>query len=132
MSNTLLLAENIRTGYDANTPYSNWGSIDSRRTKFFFSHHVCKDNVCVAVGINLSLANSGDHAINSGKTQAEGESPWPNSFHPGGVCVSFADGRAQFLSQDIAGRVHYNLMTPQGIRLNGTDLDGGVLSDNEY
>ena len=132
MSNTLMVAENVRTGYDPNTPNSNWASSDSRRTKFYFSHMICKDNVCVASGINLSLANSGDHKINSGRFKAEGESPWPNSFHPGGVCVSFADGRAQFLNEEIAGRVFYNLMTPQGLRLNETALDGGVLNDNEY
>ncbi len=132
MSNTLMVAENVRTGYDPNTPNSNWASSDSRRTKVYFSNTICKDNVCVASGINLALANNGDHAINSGKFKAEGDSPWPNSFHPGGVCVSFADGRAQFLNEQIAGRVFYNLMTPQGLRLNGTVLDGGVLSDNEY
>ncbi len=132
MSNTLMVAENVRTGYDPNTPNSNWASSDSRRTKFYFSHTICKDNVCLPSGINLALANNGDHAINSGKFKAEGESPWPNSFHPGGVCVSFADGRAQFLNEEIAGRVFYNLMTPQGLRLNDTALDGGVLSDNEY
>jgi len=62
----------------------------------------------------------------------EGESPWPNSFHPGGVTVGFADGHVQFLNETIDGRVYYNLMTPQGSRLTGLPLDGGILSDNAY
>ena len=44
MSNTLMVAENVRTGYDPNAPNSNWASPDSRRTKFYFSHTICKDN----------------------------------------------------------------------------------------
>ena len=129
MSNTLLIAENVRTGYDPYSPNSNWGSCDSRQTKFYFSHHVCKNNVCAAGNVDFALANSGDHAINSGKAMPEGESPWPNSFHPGGVSVGFADGRVQFLNESIDGRVFYNLMTPQGTRLIGTPLDAGVSSD---
>ena len=132
MSNTLMIAENVRTGYDPNTPNSNWGSCDSRKTKFYFSHHVCRNNVCAAGNVDFALANSGDHAINSGKTMPEGESPWPNSFHPGGVSVGFADGRAQFLNESIDGKVFYNLMKPQGTRLIATPLDAGISSDNQY
>lgn len=77
-------------------------------------------------------ANSGDHAINSGKSMPEGDSPWPNSFHPGGVSVGFADGRAQFLNESIDGKVFYNLMSPQGTPLIGTPLDAGISSDNQY
>jgi len=82
--------------------------------------------------VNFALANQGEHAINSGIAMPEGESPWPNSFHTGGVCVGFADGRVQFLNQSIDGRVYYNLMTPQGSRLTGSSLDAGILSDNAY
>jgi hypothetical protein len=76
--------------------------------------------------VKFQLANAEEHAINSGRTAPEGESPWPNSFHPGGVCVSFGDGRAQFLSESIDGRVFYNQMTPDGVYLQGTSLDAGL------
>ena len=132
MSNTLLLAENVRTGYDPYSPGSNWSSADSRRTKVYFSHHICKNNVCAAGNVDFSLADAADHAIKSGKTMPEGESPWPNSFHPGGVSVGFADGRAQFLNESIEGNVFFNRMTPQGSRLVGTPLDGGLSGDNEW
>lgn len=126
LSNTLLIAENIRTGYDPYAANSNWASCDTRRTKFYFSHRICPNNVCSPGTVNFQLANSGDHAINSGKTVPEGESPWPNSFHPGGVCVSFGDGRAQFISETIDGKVFYNQMTPDGVHLQGTSLDAGL------
>lgn len=132
MSNTLLIAENVRTGYDPYSPGTNWGSCDARRTKFYFSHRVCANNVCAAGNVDFRLANFGAHAINSGKAMPEGESPWPNSFHPGGVSVGFADGRAQFLNESIDGRVFYNLMTPLGSRMSGTPLDGGFSGDNEF
>jgi type II secretory pathway pseudopilin PulG len=131
LSNTLLIAENARTGYDPYSPGTNWSSCDARRTKFYFSHHICRNNVCATGNVDFSLANSADHAINSGKAMPEGESPWANSFHPGGVSVGFADGRAQFLNESIDGNVYYNLMTPQGSRLAGTPLDGGLSGDNE-
>ncbi len=132
MSNTLMLTENVRTGFDPYSPGSNWSSSDSRRTKVYFSHHICKNNVCAAGNVDFSLANAADHAINSGRAMPEGESPWPNSFHPGGVSVGFADGRAQFLNESIDGTVFFNLMTPQGSRLVGTPLDGGLSGDNEF
>ena len=79
-----------------------------------------------------SNANAGDHAMNSGRHSAEGEALWPGSFHPGGVTVAFADGRVQFLNESIAGRVYYNIFTPQGMRLRDTSLDGGINGDNEF
>jgi prepilin-type processing-associated H-X9-DG protein len=130
MSNTLLLTENIRTGYDPYNPGTNWATADSRRTKVFFSHRVCTSNVCSVGNVDLSRANADDHAVNSGIRVPEGEAPWPNSFHPAGVNVAFADGRVQFLNQDIDGLVYYNLFTPQGTELRGTPLDGGVSSDS--
>jgi hypothetical protein len=132
LSNTLLIAENARTGYDPWTPDSNWASCRSRQTKFYFSHRICANNVCSAGNVNFRLANFGEHAINSGKAMPEGDSPWPNSFHPGGVCVGFADGRARFLSESIDGRVFYNLVTPDGMSLKDTPLDGGLIGSNDY
>lgn len=126
MSNTLLIAENVRTGYHTYSPNSSWASCDSRRTKFYFSHRICANNVWPAGNVNFSLANSGEHAINSGRDMPEGESPWPNSLHPGGVCVGYADGRAEFLSDSIDGRVFYNMMTPDGMSLKDTPLDGAL------
>ncbi len=127
-SNTLMLLENIRVGVDPATPQSNWASVTPRHTQVFFSHRICRDNSCSAGNVDLALANAGAHRINSGRTAPEGESPWASSFHKEGVNVAFADGRVQFLSESIDGRVYYNLFTPDGMKFVGTPLDGGALS----
>ena len=128
-STTLLLLENVRVGYDpfAASP-ANWSSPETRRSRVFFSHRVCQNNVCSAGQVDYSLANSGDHAINAGLVQPEGESPWASSYHSGGVNVVFADGHMTFLSEDIDGRVYASLFTPQGRSLLATPLDQGVIN----
>jgi prepilin-type processing-associated H-X9-DG protein len=129
MSNTLMIAENIRTGFDPRTLDANhttWATADARRNRVYFRHRVCRDNVCSEGNVDLRQANAGDQAINSGLTGPEGESPWPNSRHPGGVNVSMADGSTRFLSEDVDGVVYYRLFTPQGSRLNGLPLDAGM------
>ena len=124
-SNTLLLTENVRVGYDPHSASATWASPHTRRSRVFFSHRICPGNVCSTV--NYSLANSGDHAINAGLTQAEGEAPWPSSFHAGGVNAVFADGHVTFLDENIDGRVYAAMFSPQGTRLIGTSLDQGVV-----
>ncbi len=127
-SMTLLLAENVRVGYDpfAAEP-ANWSSPDTRRSRVFFSHRVCQNNVCSTGQVDYSKANSGDHAINAGLIQPEGESPWASSYHSGGLNVVFADGHLTFLSEDIDGRVYASLFTPQGRSFLATPLDQGVI-----
>lgn len=125
LSNTLMIGENVRTGYDAKTLNANWASSDAFRTSLFFSSEICRDRSCTADRVDLSRANSGEVAINSGRMKPEGTAPWPNSNHTGGVTAAFADGRVQFLSEAIDGTVYYNLFTPQGGKLAGTPLDGG-------
>jgi len=132
MSNTLLLAENVKTGFDPYRPGTNWATAEARTNRVYFSFQICRDHKCDSGGVDLSNANAGDHAMNSGRHSAEGKAPWPNSFHPGGVTVAFADGRVQFLNGSIDGRVYYNIFTPQGMRLRDTPLDGGINGDNEF
>ncbi len=124
LSNTLMICENIRTGYSPYFANSNWGSCKPRQTKFYFSHRICNNNVCSVGAVDLRNANSGEHAINFGLSMAEGDSPWPNSAHDDVVCVGFADGRVQFLHESVDGRVYYNQVTPDGMHLFGSPLDG--------
>ena len=126
LSNTLMMGENVVTGSDASRPGINWATGDGRQSRIFFSHTICKDNSCAAGNVDFSLANKGDHAINSGKNLPEGESPFLNSFHPGGVNIALADGSVRFLSQDIDGQVLYHLFTTDGGGLRETALDAGV------
>lgn len=131
MSNTLMIVENLRTGFDphrSGVNHQTWATADARKNRVYFSHQLCTANNCSAGNVDFSKANSGTQAINSGLPVAEGDSPWPNSSHPGGVNVAFADGRVQFLSESIDGKVYVNLFTPQGSRLQGLALDAGIAS----
>jgi prepilin-type processing-associated H-X9-DG protein len=137
LSNTLMLSENVRAGYD---PYaisgSGWASPFPRRNSFFVSGYVCENLSCSDGNVDYSRANSaGDpyrwEAINSSHDQPEGEAPWPSSYHPGGVNVMFADGHSLFLSENVEGSVYASLVSPQGMLLDGP-LQQAILSDHQY
>lgn len=131
LSNTLMLGENVRTGGDPARPGINWATGDGRQSRLFFSHTICRDNSCTTGAVDFSLANKGDHAINAGRERTEGESPFLNSFHPGGVNVALADGSVRFLSETIDGLVLYHLFSTDGNGLRGTTLDAGV-ADGDF
>jgi prepilin-type N-terminal cleavage/methylation domain-containing protein/prepilin-type processing-associated H-X9-DG protein len=52
----------------------------------------------------------------------------PSSNHPGGIMVTFCDGHAQFLHDDIDYRVYQHLMTPDSSRAGVP----GVLGEDDY
>ncbi|HVA50423.1 MAG TPA: DUF1559 domain-containing protein [Pirellulales bacterium] len=124
LSRTIMLSENVRAGYDAASG-ATWASPRPRASAFVLSGYICENAKCAAGNVNLAKAN--DHsggpwsyeAINSGLREKEGQAPWPNSFHPGGVNVLFADGHLQFLSEDVEGRVYAALVSPLGVGLIG-------------
>jgi hypothetical protein len=122
LSNTLMLAEGIRAGFDPNQPQTNWASPQGLRNSFFLSAHVCQDRKCSAGNVDYGRANSSAEpyrleAINAARDQAEGEAPWPSSYHIGGVSVVFCDGRMHFLSENVDGIVYACLVSPRGIEL---------------
>lgn len=71
-------------------------------------------------GNPLVLLNTGDlsaaEKINGNLSAAEGLSPRPSSLHPGGVVMSFCDGRTAFVSDNIDSRVYMHILTPSGSR----------------
>lgn len=124
LTQTLCLAENVRAGYDP-VLGATWATADPRRNTFYFSAYVCQNAQCSPGNVDYARAN--DHvnlpqkneSINSALTQAEGEAPWPSSFHSGGVNVLYADGHVSFLNDKIGGLVYASLMSPTGGRLVG-------------
>ena len=82
--------------------------------------------------MDYSLANAGKNRINSGLWTPEGRSPIPNSFHPGGVNMAYADGHVAFLKESVDGAVYAALASPQGMLLQGTPLEQPVVSDGEF
>ena len=115
LTNTLLLTENLNAGEK-----QLWGDPDPRNCAFVYP--IDPD----AAGLGLTAANYFDTApldpdhpygtINGATTGPEGERPFPNSLHPGGVNAVMCDGSARFLSEDIDLRVYAHLITPAGTK----------------
>jgi prepilin-type N-terminal cleavage/methylation domain-containing protein/prepilin-type processing-associated H-X9-DG protein len=126
-SNTLMLTENVRAGYDP-AWQSNWSDPWPPRHSIFLSGYVCKDHTCKPGNVDYGKANDRTappqsfEAINAALDQAEGEAPWPSSSHGDGVNAVFVDGHARFLRQSVSGAVYAALLSPQGMRLGNPAL----------
>ncbi len=128
MSNTLMIGDHVRAGFDPREENMNWATGNLRRLVVSINPEICRNTSCVEGDVDLMKANGGTRRINAGRARAEGEAPWLNSFHDGGVNVAFADGRVQFMSENIDGVVLFNLFTPQGEQLRNTPLANSDLS----
>lgn len=123
-STTIMIAENVRVGFDP-AWNSSWASPWPPRQSFFLSGYICKSSSCSAGNVDYARANDRSglpqslESINASLDQAEGEAPWPSSYHPGGVNVVMADGHGQFLRETIDGKVYAALVSPQGLKIKG-------------
>ena len=132
-SQTLCMMENVRAGYDPASG-DTWSSANPRRIAFYLSSYICKNGSCSPGNVDYSRGN--DHtqdpyrqeSINSSLQQAEGEAPWPSSYHTGGVNAVFCDGHIKFVSDLVDGRVYARLVSPQGGSIEGP-LAQGPLSE---
>ncbi len=137
LSNTLMLTENIRAGYDPGSTWGCWATPWPTRNSFFLSAYVCENLCCSAGNVDYARANDryGDpyrmEAINASLDQAEGEAPWPSSFHPDGVHVVYAGGRVEFLAEDVEGIVYASIVSPRGSLIQGP-LAQPVVSPDQY
>ncbi|SFI24600.1 DUF1559 family PulG-like putative transporter [Planctomicrobium piriforme] len=119
-SQTMLMTENVRAGYDPKEKF-NWGSSEPSRSMFFVSSTVCEAGICEPESVELGRANDAEHplarreCLNSSLHQAEGTAPWPSSGHPGVVNVAWCDGRVTVLSDRVDGGVYFASVTPQGL-----------------
>ncbi len=129
LSQTFLLSENIRAGADPAHPELTWASPTPARNSFFLSISVCANASCSPGNVDYARANQGLGAINSGRFEAEGEAPWPNSHHTSGVHFAFGDGRVQFASEKMDGRVLASLVSPQGTLIQGALRQQSVSGD---
>lgn len=130
-SQTMLVTENVRTGYDPENPQSTFASPDPYLCAFYIGIP-CRRGDCRAGNVDYTNCNAGGYRINSGLRSEEGRSPVPNSFHDGGVHMAFADGHVAFLSETIDGAVYAALASPQGSLLTGTPLEQPVLSGTSF
>ena len=82
--------------------------------------------------VDYRFANSGEWKINAGLARPESSFPFAASFHPGGVNVAFADGRAKFLSDEIEGHVYAAIFSPDSRPLNRVALRQPIISDDTF
>ncbi len=130
LSQTIMLAENVRVGADPTYARGGFANTDPLRCAFYLVDP-CVNQSCSPGQVDYGPSNSGIARINSGLTRPEGESPVPNSFHPGGALIALADGSVRMLPETIDGPVYSALLTPQGAQLQGLPLQQ-VLVDNEF
>jgi prepilin-type processing-associated H-X9-DG protein len=139
-STTVAITENLRsgssagidtrlTGGTATVGRANWASPHPNYVMFFGSDFVCQAAGCPELnwdvatqteGQGWTLANSklNNQFINEGTNlPIEGLSPFPSSYHSGGVNVGFCDGAVRFIRDGIDGGVWSRLLTPRGSRL---------------
>ncbi len=131
-SNTILLSENTLTGAGPTTQYysfgrpTNWACPFPTFTSFIGSTEVCGPTSpgsvydCTA---GLESCNRPANAtgppghkandptnfenINGGQNLTiEGQYPFSNSAHPGGINMGFCDGAVRFISSTIDGTVY--------------------------
>ena len=130
-SQTFLVTENVRTGFDPDVAVANFADPNPYRSAFYIGNP-CRSGDCSAGNVDYSLCNAGEDRINSGLWSAEGRSPVPNSFHVGGVNMAYADGHVKFLSEDVNGAVYAALASPQGLLLNGIPLQQAIVSGDDF
>lgn len=130
-SQTFLVGENVRTGFDPDGKFRNFADPNPFRSAFYIGDP-CADGRCSDGNVDYSRCNSGESRINCGLWSAEGTSPVPNSFHEGGVNMAYADGHVKFLFETIDGKVYAALSSPQGMLLDGTPLAQSIVSGEGY
>jgi|GEM_PF-6378671 len=60
MSNTILLVENVRTGYDPIRPEVNWATAWGGQTRIYFNHEIFQNHSCGVGAVSFLAANGGD------------------------------------------------------------------------
>jgi prepilin-type processing-associated H-X9-DG protein len=131
LSQTFLVSENVRAGYDPADPESGFANPNPFRCAFYIGNP-CPTGSCTTGNVNYSQCNTGTARINSGLWASEGGSPVPNSFHEASVHMAFADGHVQRLSEAIDGKVYAALASPTGLLLNDTPLRQTVVNEDSY
>lgn len=117
-SNTMMLGENVNA-----VGSSNFSDPRTRAIAFMLPLDptlvtpTTMNNPVSAIGIDPATGNRYACFPNEAKSGPEGTSPYLNSNHSGVVIVSFCDGSAKSISEDIAQIVYCQLMTQAGTKL---------------
>ena len=127
-SNTVMIGENLKAGTRPDQTQTSWADpqvcssgfilpIDAKRISP--TSHATDGSLATLV-----VSKPNNPAINASKNTEEGTAPFLNSNHPGIVTVSFLDGSAKTLSENIDMQVYARLLTPCGTMER--DIEGFV------
>lgn len=150
---TAMLSENINVGpgsqYGGMGIISNWACPFPLNTSFFVNPVSVFggdpiSGESISVGANAGVYNyvaantrgslappvtsdGNQGGINGDITGInEGQFPYPNSMHPGGVHVVMCDGNVRFIPENISGEVWARLITPNGGALQWGNASPGT------
>ncbi len=104
LTNTIMLSENLQT--------SSWvppnGLTQTAAWRFEWYLGICWEPVDLGASSEVPAGAK----VNQDKTMPKGTLQRPSSRHPGGVVMSFCDGRTQFINERIDYLVYQHLMSP--------------------
>lgn len=129
--NTILLSENTNA---ASSQF--WGDPSARYCTFVYPLNPNPTSLGLTATDYFATAPldpAHDYArINGSGAGPEGERPFPNSGHSGGVNVVMCDGSALFLSDQVDLQVYSRLVTPSGGKSLPTSQPQDILSSNDF
>lgn len=128
-SNTLMLSENINAGGS-----QHWGDPDPRYTTFVYPIDHTGTGYSPSDFFHSAPLdpNVPDGGINGARSGPEGERPFPNSNHAGGVNMGFCDGSARFVADTVDLHVYAQLITPAGTQAFPGIGPQPVLNNSDY
>ncbi|MFO0947432.1 MAG: DUF1559 domain-containing protein [Planctomycetota bacterium] len=138
---TVMMSENVNAGF-ADSMYGgsntveqvNWACPHPSNTSFFVQTALNTSDVTGQVivsgtpGDRYIYERSNTRGSTSGGINGditgllEGQFPYPNSYHTGGVHILMCDGGTRFLSDSVSGDIWARLVTPDGGRIVGPNL----------
>lgn len=119
-ANTMLLSENVQAGpWWMAPPVSDagWPLATERALGFFWSPDLDPGNTARPMRRERHINVGRQRKLSPINQKYDMAYARPSSNHPGGVNVAFADGRVQFISEEIDYRVYCQLMTSDSSRL---------------
>ena len=147
-STTVMMSENVNAGYLQSMNYGgsntvdevNWACPHPYNTSFFVQAPMIASTAGVTVFDTATITNATVYDYGRANTRgpttggingditglSEGNFPFPNSYHSGGVHILTCDGGVRFMADTIDGGVWARLVTPDGGRIGGGGTTGGT------
>ena len=129
LSNTILVTENTNAGEK-----QQWGDPDPRNCAFVYPLNPDTSGF-TAADFYATAPLDPEHpygTINAARGGPEGERPFPNSNHAGGVNMAFCDGATRTVSDDIDLSVYVRLITPAGDKAGTTITPQSPVDGNSF